>query len=90
MAIARPTDPYPDPSWSGWGDPGLVQALAPDLLQLLKAGLGVDGAGAPAPPISSIALPEPRLDGDALVAGVSARTRDGRSVARLRGGDRQV
>jgi alkyldihydroxyacetonephosphate synthase len=70
MALARPTDPYPDGSWSGWGDPGLVPVLPDTILQLLKDGLGVDGGGAAAsaPALDSLALPRVRLDSDALAA----------------------
>ena len=41
MAIARPTDPYPDPSWSGWGDPAQTPVLGEDVRALLAQGLGV-------------------------------------------------
>ena len=41
MAIARPTDSYPDPSWSGWGDPSQTPVLGEDVRALLAQGLGV-------------------------------------------------
>jgi alkyldihydroxyacetonephosphate synthase len=66
MAPVRPSHPYPDQSWSGWGDPSLVPELPEQVRSLLAAGLGV--ARAPGPPgaISSVELPEPRLPDDAV------------------------
>ncbi|HEY2768953.1 MAG TPA: FAD-binding oxidoreductase [Solirubrobacteraceae bacterium] len=65
MALARPTDSYPDQSWTGWGDPALLPVLSEGMRQLLRAGLGVDGASAGAPPsLDSLALAAGRL-GDA-------------------------
>ncbi|MGZ4247247.1 MAG: hypothetical protein ACXVUE_02930, partial [Solirubrobacteraceae bacterium] len=41
MPLARPKDPYPDPSWSGWGDPLHVPVLSESMRGLLAQGLGV-------------------------------------------------
>ena len=51
MAIARPTDPYPDPSWSGWGDPSQTPVLSDEMRALLAQGLGVRE-----PPTTTVAL----------------------------------
>jgi alkyldihydroxyacetonephosphate synthase len=67
MALARPTDPYPDPSWSGWGDPALKPALADDVLELVTASLGIRDRGRPAGSITDITLPPSRI-GPAVAA----------------------
>src|SRR6059058_1168329 len=68
MAPLRPAQPYPDQSWSGWGDPSLVPELPEQVRQLLAAGLGVKGVpGSPAL-ISDVELPPSRLPGDAAAA----------------------
>jgi alkyldihydroxyacetonephosphate synthase len=76
MVLARPTEPYPDQSWSGWGDRGQVPALPDAMLALLRDGLGVAAGVAVRPPsISDIALAPGRLGDDsvsALVAVVGA------------------
>lgn len=41
MALARPTDPYPDPALWGWGDPTQVPELPETVRTLLAQGLGV-------------------------------------------------
>ena len=61
MAPVRPTRPYPDQSWSGWGDHALVPELPEQVRSLLAAGLGVACAPGPPGPISSVKLPDPRL-----------------------------
>jgi alkyldihydroxyacetonephosphate synthase len=66
MASVRPSDPYPDQSWSGWGDPALVPELPEQVRSLLAAGLGVAHAPGPPGPISAVELPEPRLADDAV------------------------
>jgi alkyldihydroxyacetonephosphate synthase len=71
MAIARPTEPYPEQSWTGWGDPALASVLGEDMLQLLRGGLGVDGAAAGAPPsLDGLALAGSRLPDVAPLAAV--------------------
>src|SRR5205823_7807465 len=67
-AAVRPPDPYPDQSWSGWGDPSLVPELPEEVRALLEAGLGVRRAPGPPGPISSVELPAPRVPEDALEA----------------------
>ena len=68
MAPLRPAQPYPDQSWSGWGDPSLVPKLPEQVRQLLAAGLGVKGVpGSPAL-ISDVELPPSRLPGYAAAA----------------------
>ncbi len=71
MAIERPSHPYPDLSWSGWGDPALAMTLPESMLQLLAGGLGVRGPGPTVGSIAELALPPPRLP-DAAVTGLSA------------------
>ena len=61
MAIARPTEPYPDQSWSGWGDPALTPQLSDSVRALVEQGLGVRRPGRPAGAISDVELPPPRL-----------------------------
>jgi alkyldihydroxyacetonephosphate synthase len=61
MALARPTDPYPDQSWSGWGDGEQVPALPEAVLSLVRDGLGVARGSGPAPAISEIVLAPVRL-----------------------------
>jgi alkyldihydroxyacetonephosphate synthase len=71
MAIARPPDLYPDPSWWGWGDPAQVPVLPEAVRRLFEDGLGVSGSGRPVPAIEDLDLAPSRLpDGD--VATLSA------------------
>jgi alkyldihydroxyacetonephosphate synthase len=65
MVGARPAAEYPEPSWSGWGDPTKATPLPPAILELLKQGLGVTRPGVPAPTLEAVELPEPRLTGAA-------------------------
>ena len=62
MALARPTDRYPDPSWSGWGDPSLKPALSGDVLELVTASLGIRERGRPAGSIADVTLPPGRIE----------------------------
>ncbi len=62
MALARPTEPYPDPSWSGWGDPSLKPALPDDVLELMTATLGIRDRGRPTGSITELTLPSSRID----------------------------
>jgi alkyldihydroxyacetonephosphate synthase len=45
MPSARPSDPYPDQSWSGWGDPDQTRVLPDAVRRLLTDGLGVRAPG---------------------------------------------
>ena len=45
MALARPTEPYRDQSWSGWGDPTLAPQLSDSVRALVEQGLGVRRPG---------------------------------------------
>jgi alkyldihydroxyacetonephosphate synthase len=64
MATERPSHPYPDLSWSGWGDPALAMTLPEAMTALLAEGLGVRGPGPAAGPLSDVPLPERRLSDD--------------------------
>lgn len=66
MAVARPSEPWPDPSWWGWGDPARVPPLPDEIRSLLTEALGVSAAPGhpPVPP----ELPAPRLDPGPLAA----------------------
>jgi alkyldihydroxyacetonephosphate synthase len=61
MAIARPAEPYPDPSWWGWGDPAQVPVLPEAARKLLADGLGVRAGGIRPRSLSDVALPDVRL-----------------------------
>ena len=70
MAPARPSDPHPEPSWWGWGDPEQVPALPETLRTLLVDGLGVRGE------LSRAAVPQlspARIDPD-VFTGVVGHT----------------
>src|SRR5690349_13370540 len=71
MTIDRPTDPYPDPSWSGWGDPSQTPVLSDEMRALLAQGLGVRE-----PPTTTVALGEVKVPpgrlGPAAVAELTA------------------
>ena len=66
MALARPTEPYPDQSWSGWGDSELVPNLPEQVLALLADGLGVKRAPGRPGPIAEVEVPATRLASDAV------------------------
>jgi alkyldihydroxyacetonephosphate synthase len=61
MPISRPPEPYPDGSWSGWGDAAQVPVLPAALEQLLRDGLGVSGPGPGLDSIAEVPLPPLRL-----------------------------
>jgi alkyldihydroxyacetonephosphate synthase len=71
MALARPTEPYPDQSWSGWGDPALTPQLSDSVRALVEQGLGVRRPGRAAGAIADLELPAPRL-GAEIAAELSA------------------
>jgi len=68
MAIERPTDPYPDQSWAGWGDSTQVPALSDQILGLLRDGLGVKQPGRTAGDLDDVCLASGRLGENALDA----------------------
>ncbi len=74
MALARPTEAYPDPSWSGWGDPARKPILADRVRELLIGGLGVRQPGH-TPAIGEVALPPRRIgpEAEAELAAVVGR-----------------
>jgi len=88
---ARPLEPYPEISWSGWGDPAQAAALPPELLELVRAGLGVRGPAMPAPKIGELRLPAPRLPAasserlSTIVGAANVRTDDESRVRHTRG-----
>ena len=61
MAPSRPSAPYPEPAWSGWGDPSAVPELSEQILSLLAQGLGVRTPSVGPASLDAVALPEPRL-----------------------------
>jgi alkyldihydroxyacetonephosphate synthase len=66
MAVARPTEPYPDPAWSGWGDPSRKPALTDRVRELLVGGLGVRQPGRTPGTIGELALPPVRIASEAV------------------------
>ena len=71
MAIARPTDRYPDPSWSGWGDPSQTPVLGEEMRTLLAQSLGVREPEKPTVALGDVRLPASRL-GPAAAAELAA------------------
>jgi alkyldihydroxyacetonephosphate synthase len=61
MAISRPSDPAPELSWWGWGDPAQVPVLPESVQQLLRDGLGVREPGRRVGSVDEVALPPVRL-----------------------------
>ncbi len=87
MAIERPSHPYPDLSWSGWGDPALAMTLPESMLKLLATGLGVSGPGRQAGTLSDFTLSAPRVSNTVaarLSAVVGSAHADAGDEARLR------
>jgi alkyldihydroxyacetonephosphate synthase len=66
MEPTRPASPYPDQSWSGWGDPSQVPELPHAVRGLLEEGLGVRRAPGPSGPIERLDLEPARLSDQAL------------------------
>jgi alkyldihydroxyacetonephosphate synthase len=58
VSLDRPSDPYPDQAWSGWGDADQVPVLPEAILNLLRDGLGVSrprpAAATPVPGLSRL------------------------------------
>jgi alkyldihydroxyacetonephosphate synthase len=91
MSPVRPPDPYPDPSWSGWGDPSQLPALPEGVDALLRQGLGVRAAPGPPGEITELQLPASRLAADAaasltaIVGATSALADDESRIRHTRG-----
>ena len=62
MAIARPKDSYPDPAWSGWGDPARTPVLSAETRALLAEGLGVREPQSIWAALADVKLSPSRLD----------------------------
>ena len=71
MPLARPSSPYPDPSWSGWGDPAETPVLSADVRALLEQGLGVRERESICVALADVKLSPSRLD-PAVVAELAA------------------
>ena len=75
MVIADPRQPYPDPSWSGWGDPARGAPLPNALEAVLRPAPGQPGGTRPAPPpvplseLAARALGSPAAGGFRAVRG---------------------
>ena len=82
MAIARPTDRYPDPSWSGWGDPAQTPVLGEDMRALLAQGLGVSEPKTPTVALGDVRLPPSRLGPSAVARARGDRGRRARALRR--------
>src|ERR1700736_4214943 len=66
MSPPVPSDPCPEMSWSGWGDPAQIPALGADVRQLLAGALGITGdQDTPPPTIDGVRIPVARLSTDA-------------------------
>lgn len=69
VALARPSQPYPKPSWRGWGDPEQVPELPGSVRRLLAEGLGVrTEAASRALQLADLRLPSPRVGDDTVCA----------------------
>jgi alkyldihydroxyacetonephosphate synthase len=68
MAISRPSEPYPDQSWSGWGDPAQAPTLPDGVRQLLVDALGVKRPGRTVGAIEELSLAASRVPSGAASA----------------------
>jgi alkyldihydroxyacetonephosphate synthase len=84
MAIARPAEPHPDPSWWGWGDPARVAALPEAVHRLLVDALGVREPRARIEALESLSLPPPRVPAEEFAAVVGAANVSGEPEVRIR------
>jgi alkyldihydroxyacetonephosphate synthase len=71
MPIARPAEPYPELSWSGWGAPSEAVSLPEGMLKLLEDGLGVKRPGPRVADLNAIELAPARL-GDGVISRLRA------------------
>ena len=95
MAIARPSQPYPEQSWWGWGDPSQIPALPDGIRKLLIEALGVRQPSPLPASIAEVVLPDSRLSGEVaaelgrivgsqnVLADAEARTRHTRGKSTL-------
>jgi alkyldihydroxyacetonephosphate synthase len=72
MSAARPTQPPPDPSWWGWGDPARVPELPEAVRRLLADALGVREPTARPASIHALSLPPSRVSPSDFAAVVGA------------------
>jgi len=68
MPATSPPEPYPEPSWWGWGDPARVPALSEAVIGLLRDGLGVREAPGRPEPVRGEELPPVRLSHASVAA----------------------
>ena len=61
MTISRPSQPAPELSWWGWGDPDLVPELSDTVLALIRDGLGVQGGPGHPDSLAALSPPAARL-----------------------------
>jgi alkyldihydroxyacetonephosphate synthase len=64
--MTRLSQPYPEISWSAWGDPAQAAPISPQLAELLQAALGVKGPGPQVPPLVDLRPPAPQLPAASL------------------------
>src|ERR1700761_3312178 len=84
---SRPDTPYPDISWSGWGDPALAAPLAPALETVLRGALGIERPGRAAPALETLeltpaGLPDPVVEQLAAIVGADHARADHDARAR--------
>ncbi len=84
MSEQRPTEPYPDISWWGWGDPAQVPVLPESVQKLLADGLGVRGGPGHSASLDALRLPPSRLPPDPLASIVGGEHVLSESEARIR------
>jgi alkyldihydroxyacetonephosphate synthase len=84
MSEQRPTKPYPDVSWWGWGDPGQVPVLPEAVQKLLAEGLGVQVAAGHPGSLDALTPAPPRLSAEPFAASVGAENVLTDAEARIR------
>jgi alkyldihydroxyacetonephosphate synthase len=87
MALAHPSEPYPEQAWSGWGDPDQTAVLPEAVGRLLAEGLGVRGPSRAVGTIAEVGLPPSRLPAhlaSELAAVVGDRNASSSPEARVR------
>jgi alkyldihydroxyacetonephosphate synthase len=84
MSEQRPTKPYPDISWWGWGDPAKVPELPEAVRTLLAEGLGVRGGPDHPASLDELTVPAPRLPAELFGSIVGAEHVQEDSASRIR------